>query len=55
MPELALGGMAKGHEFIRQLLHSTQGRSQDLQKGGAEYIKGARAKRAKNFEVDHAH
>ena len=28
-------------------LHSLQGRSQDLQKGGAKYIKGARAKRAK--------
>ena len=26
-----------------------QGRSQDLQKGGAEYLKGARAKRAKKF------
>ena len=31
-----------------------QGRSQDLEKGGLKRIKVARAKRAKNFAVDHA-
>ena len=33
--------------MLKYIYH--QGRSQDLQKGGAEYIKGARAKHAKKF------
>ena len=47
------GGAIIGH-IPRELLVHTQGRSQDLEKGGAEQSKLLRAQRAKNFCSDHA-